>query len=187
LLADGPVPVTTIKERAVAEGIKERTLNRAKKNLGVRSTKAGFADSSWQWELPAGAKIATEGGQPPNELGQVATFDQNEAEPPCFAEGGQEGGLTTAFDGGQRAAPSPEGGRGAEVGHLRENTGETGDPARRRPPGHVHGDVTAFGAGAGSPGAGGYRAPDLSPADEAVLDALAKMDNRSVGPYRERR
>lgn len=58
MLADGPVAQTEVKEKAEAAGISEKTLKRAKAQVGVRSHKTGFASSTWVWEL------APEGGQP---------------------------------------------------------------------------------------------------------------------------
>jgi putative DNA primase/helicase len=48
-LAHGPCLVTAVKEQADAEEIKEKTLRRAKKNLGVASLQQG---GEWLWELP---------------------------------------------------------------------------------------------------------------------------------------
>ena len=50
-LAAGPKAVRDLLEVADAQGISETTLNRAKDELGVRSTKEGFP-GSWLWTLP---------------------------------------------------------------------------------------------------------------------------------------
>lgn len=47
-LANGPMPVTQLKELAAAAGIHERTLERAKSELGARAVKSGTA---WEWQL----------------------------------------------------------------------------------------------------------------------------------------
>lgn len=53
-LADGPIPATEVRERADADGIKWRTLERAKSALGIVPTREGFGDSGrWVWALPA--------------------------------------------------------------------------------------------------------------------------------------
>ncbi len=53
LLADGPAEASTIAERAHAEGIADRTLHRAKKELGVQSDREGFGPGSRSyWKLP---------------------------------------------------------------------------------------------------------------------------------------
>lgn len=53
-LADGPIPATEVRERADADGIKWRTIERAKAALGIVPTREGFGDSGrWVWELPA--------------------------------------------------------------------------------------------------------------------------------------
>ncbi|MGC2410631.1 MAG: AAA family ATPase [Methyloceanibacter sp.] len=50
LLAKGPVASTEGEEAAKAHGISTRTLDRARKELGVKSTKDGF-DGGWTWTL----------------------------------------------------------------------------------------------------------------------------------------
>ena len=46
------MPADAIKEAAEANGIKERTLRRAMKELGIRPQKD---DKHWVWELPPNA------------------------------------------------------------------------------------------------------------------------------------
>jgi hypothetical protein len=48
-LAGGPMPADAIKEAAEANGVSERTLRRAMKELGIRPQKD---DKHWVWELP---------------------------------------------------------------------------------------------------------------------------------------
>jgi len=50
LLANGPVDAKDAKERAEANDISERTLKRAKADLGVKVEKDGF-DGGWTWKL----------------------------------------------------------------------------------------------------------------------------------------
>jgi hypothetical protein len=59
-LADGSVPSSAIYEKAKTDGIAKKTLERAKKELGVESTQSGRA---WTWSLPTGE---------PDAAGQVA-------------------------------------------------------------------------------------------------------------------
>ena len=63
VLANGPMLANTVMERARAAGIAERTLNRAKADLGVASEKQGFG-REWWWRLPlkAASPAAQEGG-----------------------------------------------------------------------------------------------------------------------------
>ena len=68
-LVNGAATASDITERAVADGISQKTLNRAKSALGVISTKRG---GQWYWDLPIDAEYS--------EVGQ------NEA-----AQDGQEG------------------------------------------------------------------------------------------------
>jgi hypothetical protein len=55
MLMDGPMPTATVEERAVTHGISDRTLGRARKLLGVKSTKTGF-EGGWELSLPKAAK-----------------------------------------------------------------------------------------------------------------------------------
>lgn len=55
ILAQGPMPSRWVKKQAKEAGIADRTLDRAKQVLGVRSDKSGGiggADSCWKWSLP---------------------------------------------------------------------------------------------------------------------------------------
>lgn len=59
VLADGPVAATEVKRQAKAAGIAERTLFRARAELGVKPEKTGFREG-WMWSLPPkDAKDAT--------------------------------------------------------------------------------------------------------------------------------
>lgn len=51
ILSDGSVPAGDVRDQAVEEGIKERTLKRAKEALDVESEKEGF-EGPWMWSLP---------------------------------------------------------------------------------------------------------------------------------------
>ena len=54
--SDGPVSAAEIKETASRDGIKPRTLDRAKKSLGVNATREGYAsDGRWVWASPHSA------------------------------------------------------------------------------------------------------------------------------------
>ena len=48
-LLNKPVPVEEVFQRAKELSISERTVNIAKKNVGVQSVKLG---SQWYWQLP---------------------------------------------------------------------------------------------------------------------------------------
>jgi hypothetical protein len=53
ILAAGPVHATEVRERAGAAGVSDRTLERAKDALGVRSMRVVDADNArWMWALP---------------------------------------------------------------------------------------------------------------------------------------
>jgi putative DNA primase/helicase len=51
-LEAGPVNSDDIIEEAKQEGIAKRTLDRAKKDLGIKSRRRGGTDGTWFWELP---------------------------------------------------------------------------------------------------------------------------------------
>jgi hypothetical protein len=52
-LEAGPVKADDIFEEAKQEGIAEKTLRNAKKELGIRSRREGGSAGTWFWELPA--------------------------------------------------------------------------------------------------------------------------------------
>jgi hypothetical protein len=52
LLKNGRRSVSEVKKLAINLGITDRTLERAKKALKVRSCRMGFSPASWEWELP---------------------------------------------------------------------------------------------------------------------------------------
>ena len=65
-LADGPITAKRIIADAREVGIGERTLRKAKTDLGVKSTKVGH-DGGWTWSLP---EVCTEDDQ--QSLGAAA-------------------------------------------------------------------------------------------------------------------
>jgi hypothetical protein len=59
-LEAGPMKADDIIEEANLDGIAKRTLDRAKKELGIKSRKTPSKfDGEWFWELPPKPKIAT--------------------------------------------------------------------------------------------------------------------------------
>ncbi|MHB8860992.1 MAG: AAA family ATPase [Pirellulaceae bacterium] len=59
LLANGPVPAVQIWAKARVERIAERTLKRAKRELGIVSERVGDA---WAWQLPDGQEDSVDEG-----------------------------------------------------------------------------------------------------------------------------
>jgi hypothetical protein len=58
-LANGPRPVKDILRDAKDADIAEKTLRRAKDDLGITKAKEGFSDSGrWLWQLPEMPKMA---------------------------------------------------------------------------------------------------------------------------------
>jgi hypothetical protein len=55
MLAAGPVPKTDIEDAAEGNGIAERTLRRAKSDLGVIARKDAES-GGWTWHMPARPK-----------------------------------------------------------------------------------------------------------------------------------
>lgn len=78
-LANGARPAKEVKQEAESDGIKPRTLDRAKKALGLISTREGYAsEGRWVWSLPHSAptnpKNATLGRKAHNgEVGAQST------------------------------------------------------------------------------------------------------------------
>ena len=91
-LAEGPVAAELVRKVARAAGIKERTLKRAKRDLGVRSKKE--SDGIWSWVPP---DEGAEGGQAPTPgtLGTVGPLGKDanprQAQSAYLREGGQGG------------------------------------------------------------------------------------------------
>jgi putative DNA primase/helicase len=52
LLAKGPIPAKEAEEAAEANGVSERTLRRARKELGIKTSKSSF-DAGWTWSMEA--------------------------------------------------------------------------------------------------------------------------------------
>ncbi|WP_232064080.1 AAA family ATPase [Paraburkholderia dioscoreae] len=69
LLVQGPVPVNSIKADATGAGYAWRTVERAKRDLGVEARKAGMK-GGWMWAIPADAdedrRGETEGHETPH-------------------------------------------------------------------------------------------------------------------------
>jgi putative DNA primase/helicase len=59
MLAEGPVPVATLREEAAAAGHSWGTVRRAYKALGVTAEKADFT-GGWAWRLPEEASPGAE-------------------------------------------------------------------------------------------------------------------------------
>jgi hypothetical protein len=91
-LAEGSVAAELVRKVARAAGIKERTLKRAKRDLGVRSKKE--SDGIWSWVPP---DEGAEGGQAPTPgtLGTVGPLGKDanprQAQSAYLREGGQGG------------------------------------------------------------------------------------------------
>jgi hypothetical protein len=66
VLADGPRPADELVREARRTGLSEKTLHRAKRDLGVRSVKTGFGKAGrWCWALPKDGQPGPKGGQYP--------------------------------------------------------------------------------------------------------------------------
>ncbi|MGH3426951.1 MAG: hypothetical protein ACRDQZ_05200, partial [Mycobacteriales bacterium] len=51
-LDSGPEPAAELKRRAERAGIKARTLERGKQQLGITAERIGGRDGAWYWALP---------------------------------------------------------------------------------------------------------------------------------------
>jgi putative DNA primase/helicase len=60
MLSDGPADVATVNAQARALGITERTLKRARHDLGVKATKGDF-EGGWQLSIPEGGHRTAKG------------------------------------------------------------------------------------------------------------------------------
>jgi hypothetical protein len=52
-LRDGPVAAKEVQRMARESGVSERTLRRAKEEMGVKPIKVGGSNGAWLWQLPA--------------------------------------------------------------------------------------------------------------------------------------
>lgn len=65
VLSDGPQPAADVKRRAEADGIKSRTLDRAKQDLGVITTREGYGSQGrWMWAMPHSAPELPKSAKP---------------------------------------------------------------------------------------------------------------------------
>jgi KaiC/GvpD/RAD55 family RecA-like ATPase len=71
-LADGPKPAKEIFRLATDDGIKHKTLRRARQELGIKPVKVGMK-SGWTWSLPPKMPKTVEDAQQNN----LATFDED--------------------------------------------------------------------------------------------------------------
>lgn len=56
VLSPGPMPATEVRAKAEADGIANRTLDRAKQKLGVQATREGYSNQGrWMWVMPHSA------------------------------------------------------------------------------------------------------------------------------------
>jgi hypothetical protein len=75
VLASGPEAANDVIERGKQEGLSERTLKRAKMDLGVQSVKSGEGkDQKWLWQLPASVPVAS-GEDRDHSVGTVGPLD----------------------------------------------------------------------------------------------------------------
>jgi putative DNA primase/helicase len=70
-LANGPVAATDVLDRAKAEGISEKTLRRASKDLKVQKVKEAM-EGGWEWSLPPKMAKSAEDAR----ASSVATFEE---------------------------------------------------------------------------------------------------------------
>lgn len=74
-LATGPRPAADLERQAIAQGISSRTLDRARRELGVQARRQ---DGHWAWALPAAGERKDATAQPP-----VAVSAAKDASPPA--------------------------------------------------------------------------------------------------------
>ena len=77
-LSDGPMAAKQVKLNARAEGVSERTLNRAKARLKVRSTKETYG---WTWTMPEA--LDNRGGRGPDPGNLAGDGEDNGPDPAC--------------------------------------------------------------------------------------------------------
>jgi len=80
-LSEGPMAAKQIKLNAKAEGVSERTLNRAKARLKVRSTKETYG---WTWTMPETSGNQDARGSDPGNL--AGAENDNGRDPACSTQ-----------------------------------------------------------------------------------------------------
>lgn len=81
-LSDGPMAAKQVKLNAKREGVSERTLNRAKARLKVRSTKEAYG---WTWKMPK--KPEKDQDRRASDLGNLASdVGDNDQNPACSSQ-----------------------------------------------------------------------------------------------------
>lgn len=95
LLSDGPVSAKQVKADAAGAGYAWRTIERAKRDLGIEASKAGM-NGGWQWIIPKAAKNTED-----RHLNNVAVFGKS---------GGLRGGLHDFDHENKFVSPDPLGG-----------------------------------------------------------------------------
>ncbi len=78
-LANGPIASTELDSLTEAQGISKRTLDRAKKDLGIKSTKRGFNDGRWYSSL-SGQEEEDRHPDPTRSIGSLRGEQSDEAE-----------------------------------------------------------------------------------------------------------
>jgi hypothetical protein len=72
VLQDGPVPAAKLYELAAVDGIAQKTLQRASREIGVQKAKGSMEDG-WYWSLPKMANLSEDGQE--NGLGTFGEVD----------------------------------------------------------------------------------------------------------------
>jgi len=104
-LGEGEKPAADILKEGSKIGVSEKTIRRAKKELGIVSSKGEFS-GVWSWALPGGDKEADEGGQTSPEGGHQREVDRLRLNP-CKKSNNSNN--------------LPEGGQGSTDDHLRSD------------------------------------------------------------------
>ena len=119
-LAAGPLEAKYVYTQARQDGIHKRTLDRAKRDLGVIAYKVGFgADGSWRWKLP---QAPDDGGQDGQAIDCHAP-DGQAPTPETVATFGDAGNLwekpqENADSGRAQNAPEPKDCQAPESGNV---------------------------------------------------------------------
>jgi hypothetical protein len=115
-LADGPMAAELTKKDARSVGVSERTLKRAKRELGVKSRKEG--DGSWSWMLPPSGDAEGSQSPTPGTLGTVGPLDKDggtEADNHALLREGGQGGQESQGDHERDCGHGYRGGKGCYV------------------------------------------------------------------------
>ena len=122
LLANGPLPQSDIVQQYQGLGFAERTINRAKNELAIKSKKSGI-EGGWIWSIP---KVANDkNAESCEKVGNLGNLRENQLLTSGFGEEIPEGCQTVVLGNLRKNDPKPTAQNASELGaNLEPETAE---------------------------------------------------------------